>query len=342
MKKILSLLLILALSLSLCACGEARSDYRGSSSAGRYDDSAYSYAYAATEEAWPAEPAPMPDAAVYGLSANQAAGGETAKPSQRPGKIIYSANVQVETTDFDGTLASLSALIEDYEGWVESSSVNGSNYSDRSRGNVSRRSANYTLRIPCERFDELMNSLSSLGNIPYTHVYTENVTAQYYDVQARLVAYSAQEQRLLEMMELAETVEDVIILEDRLTQVRYQIESLQSTLNNWDRQVSYSTVYLDITEVQEYSPEPQVQPSFGQQLKSALQEGFHGMVVFLQGLLLGITASLPALLFLAAVVILVVVLVKKARKKKKAAREQARRAAAGIPAPEAKENPEKP
>ena len=211
---------------------------------------------------------------------------------------------------------------------MESSSLNGSNYVDQSRGAVSRRSANYTLRIPSDRFQELMGSLSDLGNVPYSHIYTENVTAQYYDVQARLTAYSAQEQRLLEMMELAESVEDIILLEDRLTEVRYSIESLQTSLNNWDRQVSFSSVYLDLMEVQVYSPEPQVQPSYGQRLATALKSGLRNFGDFFKELLIWLAGALPTLLLLGAIAAVVIIIVRK----RKAAR-KARRTAAAAPAP---------
>ena len=317
MKKTISLLLAVFLMLSLCACGES-----GKAASQEYKRADYANSSFVTAEEAMEEPAAMFDSA-YGLSpaaAPNPAGGNADSPSEKPGKIIYSANVQVETTDFDGSLTKLDQLIADYGGWVESSSVNGSNYADQSRGRVSRRSASYTLRIPSDRFQELMSSLSDLGNVPYTHVYTENVTAQYYDVQARLNAYSAQEQRLLEMMEKAETVEDIVILEDRLTEVRYQIEALQSTLNNWDRQVSYSSVYLDLTEVQEYSPEPQVQPSYGQRLLSALKDGMHDFADFFKALLLVLTEALPALLLIAAIVVIVVLALRKRRKARKLSR----------------------
>lgn len=341
MKKTISVLLALMLMFTLCACGESSSAQNARTEMkAEYAD----YEYAADEAYYYAEepmyePAP---AAANGLSVNQSAsaGGSAETPSQKPSKIIYSANVRVETTDFDGTLSALDQLVEEYGGWIESSSVNGTNYADRSRGSVSRRSASYTLRIPSDRFQELMSSLSALGNIPFSHIYTENVTAQYYDVQARLVAYTAQEQRLLEMMEMAETVEDVILLEDRLTEVRYQIEALQSTLNNWDRQVSFSSVYLDISEVQEYSPEPQVQPSYGQQLLSALQDGLHDAGAFFKGLLLWLTGALPALVILAVLTVVVVLIVKRIRKKRRAAREAAREAARSVPPKPADEVPE--
>ena len=341
MKKFVSLLLALLMLLTLCACGESKS---AASGAPRADYDANGYYLAKEEAAMPAEEPMAAYDEAYGLSATavQTAPGGSDAPSQRPGKIIYSSNVQVETTDFEGTLAKLDKMVADFGGWVESSSVSGSNYADRSRGSVSRRSASFTLRIPSERFQELMSSLSDLGNVPYSHIYSENVTAQYYDVQARLTAYTAQEQRLLEMMELAESVEDVIILEDRLTEVRYRIESLQSSLNNWDRQVSFSSVYLDISEVQEYSPEPQVQPSYGERLSRALKSGWKDFTDFCQDLLLLIAESLPGLILFAAVITAVVLAVRRRRKARRAARapkpSKAAPAAPVSPAPEREEN----
>ena len=247
---------------------------------------------------------------------------ETA-PAGNPEKIIYSADVTVETTDFDGSLAKVEVLLADCGGWVESSSVNGANFYQKSRGYGGTRSASFTLRIPSEHFDKLMSSLSALGNVPFTHTYTENVTAQYYDTEAHRKAYETQEARLLEMMEKAETVEDIVILEDRLTELRWRIESLQSQLLNWDRRVSYSSVYLDLQEVQEYTPETVTRLSFGQRLWRSLKDGLKGVAEFFEELLLWLAGALPALLILAVLGLILLKPVKKAltrRKEKKTAK----------------------
>ena len=207
--------------------------------------------------------------------------------------------------------------------------MSGSNYYQKARGNASTRDASYTLRIPSARFQALMDSLSELGNIPYSHIYTENVTSQYYDAQAHLKAYQTQENRLLEMMELAETVEDVIIIEDRLTELRYQIEALQSRLNNWDRRVSYSTVSLTVKEVREYTPEEKVNPTYGEELAQALKDGLENAGQFLKDLLVFLVEILPVLIILVPVIWLVVWLLRKLVRKisaKSAARKEAKRA----------------
>jgi len=347
MKKVLALLLALVMALSLCACGRANSNaaYKEdgystyapvpapAAAAEDYEMADYDYAVAE-------EPAMGLSAAAYANETEDARGdGASAAPEVDPEKIIYSSDVTVETTVFDETIVEVEELVKEYGGWIESSSVNGANYYDASRGYTRNRSASYSLRIPSRRFDELMGSLSSLGNIPYSHTYTENVTAQYYDVQARLTAYEAQEKRLLEMMELAETVEDVILLESRLSDLRYQIESLQSTLNNWDRRVSYSSVYLEIKEVREYTPEPERRISYGEELAGALRDGLQAVGSFFKNLLVFLAEALPLLLVLGAIVWLIVWLIRKAARRRKAKKEARRAAMTAAAAPaEAKDD----
>ena len=290
MKRYYSFMLALVMIFTFCACGASNS---------------------AEMEAAPAEP--MMAAADMAYSMNTAGGGfgmaeEAAETEMRgedggdmpevdPEKIIYSADATLETTDFDATVNGVLELVEKNGGWVESSSVNGANYYSISRGNSYNRSAYYTLRIPGDKFQTLMNSLSTLGNVPYTHVYTENVTAQYYDTQARLTAYEAQEQRLVEMMDKANTVEEIVIIEDKLTELRYRIDSLQTSLNNWDRRVNYSTLNLSVEEVRQYTPD-EGKISYGQELWRAFTDAIEGVGEFFKNALVFIVSALPALVII--------------------------------------------
>ena len=343
-KRALALTLAVLALLTLCACGGAARSDGGYAAQNGYGAAKTESAYAPSaaydaEEAMPAEaPVPAPESAAGGLAPS---GGANAAPNAGDiavDKIIYSANATVETTDFEGTLSKLDELIARYGGFVEQSSVSGSNYYTSSRGGVSYRSADYRIRIPSELFGELMGSLSELGNVPYSNIYTENITAQYYDVQARLTAYRTEEQSLLAMMEKAETVSDLLEIQSQLSEVRYNIESLQSRLTNWDRQVSYSTVYLSVQEVQEYTPE--ADPGFGEELGIALRRGFNGLVSILKGLALALLTALPTLLVLGAVTLLVLWIVRRCvrrgrEKRAKALAAQPRSVPPRAPAPAA-------
>ena len=319
MKKFFSILLSLALIFSLCACGSKNKNAQMS-----YDDAMpvpqampVFEEYAAADSVAYEMPAQRMSLSNGTAGIMKGAGGDTA-PEANTDKIIYSADATVETTNFDETLVKVDELIEKYGGWVESSSVSGSDYYNISRGKAGRRNANYTLRIPSESFDEVMSGLSSLGNVPYTHVYTENVTAQYYDTQARLDSYKTQEQSLLRLMEKAESVEDIITIESKLAEVRYSIESLQSTLNNWDRRVSYSTVNLTVEEVAEYTPEAIVKPSFGQKFVKAVKDGFKTAGEVISGFVLWLVEALPTLVIAAAVIFVLFLLIRSAVRKRKA------------------------
>ena len=307
MKKTLSLLLAVLLVFALCACGSA--DSASSAPSAAYD-------MVSTETAYPAE-APEENYGGFAVAGGtQLETGSGTAPEGSPEKLIYSASATVETTEFDRTIEKLSALVEQYGGFVESSSINGSNYYTQSRGYSSVRYASYVIRVPSGKFSALMGSLSTLGNVPYSHTYTENITAQYYDTDARLTAYQTQEARLLEMMEAAKTVEDLIAIEEKLTELRYQIESLQSTLKNWDRQVAYSTLDLEVQEVVEYTPESRM--SYGQELALALTNGLRRTGEFFKDLLLAIVGALPALVILAVVLAILIPVWKKHRKARRA------------------------
>jgi len=326
MKKITALFLAVLMVFSLCACGSSAAKGQSSYAVAAPQEGYALYESAAFDMDAAEMPMPAPaEEAVYdagGLAANESA--VTAAPSAAGDiavdKIIYSASATVETTAFDETLEKLDALIAQYGGFVEQSSISGSNYYSTSHGYAPSRSADYRIRIPSRDFSAVMNSLPTLGNVPYSNTYTENITSQYYDVQARLNAFRTQEQSLLEMMEKAETVSDLLEIQAQLSDVRYHIESLQSTLTNWDRQVSYSTISLTVEEVREYTPEAKL--SFGRQLALAFSRGIRSIGEFFRDLLLWLIEALPALVILGVVVLLVVLLVRRIRRARAARRAQ--------------------
>ncbi len=323
MKRSLAFILAALMCLSLCACGNAKS------SAPSYKSTSYEMAAAPTEMnaaydmAYESEGFGMMNMAANKSTARGAdtADSGTDAPEENPEKIIYSGDATVETTEFEKSIEALEKMIGDAGGFIESSSVNGSNYYDSSRGYTSKRSASYTLRVPSEKFAALMSSLSDIGNVPYTHTYTENVTAEYYDVQARLKALQAQETRLLEMMEIAETVEDIITIEDKLTDVRYRIDSFQSSLNNWDRRVAYSTLSITVKEVQVYTPATVTKISYGEELWLTFTDALKNAGQFFKDLLVFLVSAIPTLVILAVLFFIFRPLLKKLHQKAKARRE---------------------
>ena len=296
-------------------------------SAGAYYDAREDYLYDEPAEA----EAPMPAAAAE--ASNGVGGANNSVPDNAPDmseKIIYNAEVTLETTGFDDALERIAAMVRDMGGYMESTSVSGSNYGAISRGSAGARSAYYTIRIPSARFAEFTGSLTDLGNVPYSRTYTRNVTREYYDTQSRLDAYKVQEKRLLEMLSVAETVEDMLAIQRELTDVQYEIDSLTGTLRYYDNQVGYSTVDMTVREVREYTPEPTITLTYWERMSKGFRESLHDTARFFTEFFLWFVTSLPWLIPLWAIIVVIVVLIRRrtARNpeiaKRRAARKEAR------------------
>lgn len=222
-------------------------------------------------------------------------GTENAAPMAVADKIIYSAEADIETLDFDATLQAVEALISRAGGFLEQSAITGSNYSH----NRDHRSANYTIRIPASSFFQVTESLSDLGNVVYCHTNAENITSQYQDTAARLAAEEIQYDRLLEMLAKCETVEEMLAIESRLSNVRYEIESLTTTISGWDSLINYSTLRLAITEVRDLTVVADTELSYWQEVGQGLQDSLRGVGNFFSNLLKAFIISLPVIAVLA-------------------------------------------
>ena len=324
-KRIIALLLAALMALALAGCGASKNDT--AASAGAYYDQREDYLFDEPAEA----PAPMPTEADE--ASNGVGGANNSVPDNAPDmseKIIYNAEVTLETTGFDDALERIAAMVRDMGGYMESTSVSGSNYGAISRGSAGARSAYYTIRIPSARFAEFTGSLTDLGNVPYSRTYTRNVTREYYDTQSRLDAYKVQEKRLLEMLSVAETVEDMLAIQRELTDVQYEIDSLTGTLRYYDNQVGYSTVDMTVREVREYTPEPTITLTYWERMSKGFRESLHDTARFFTEFFLWFVTSLPWLIPLGAIIVVIVVLIRRrtARNpeiaKRRAARKEAR------------------
>ncbi len=251
-------------------------------------------------------------------------GGATATaddPAVYAEKIIYSADLNIETTQFDQAVQSIEAMITEFGGFIESSNTWGNTqYQSDGTTKIVDRRANYTIRVPQQRFEEFLHQSGSIGNVTDTSRYAENITSQYTDQEARKVSLQTQEDRLLDMLSKATDVESLIMLESRLSEVRYELESIERTLRNWQMQVNYSTVTLALYEVALYTPTAAVTRSFGEKLSSALSDGRSGFVLNTQYFILSLVRNLPALLIFAVVIVAAVILLRKFYRSRKARR----------------------
>ena len=342
--RILALVLALLLTASLAACAAK------SSAPMAYDSTASAadnYKTEAASEEMPAE-APMmaePESewtensittqsyAEQSNATNEATDDATddAPTESLADKMIYSADLSIQTTEYDAAVAALEKAVKDFGGFVERANTYGDiRRNDDGTSQVVNRYADYTVRIPASRFSEFLTQADGLGNVLSCNRYAENVTSQYTDYEARLSSLRTQEERLLSMLEKSDDVDSLIALEERLADVRYETESIERNLRNLDRQIAYSTVSVGLQEVEIYTPTKPVQRTFGEKMHDALSEGWSSFVRSLQYFLIDLTYSLPGLILFVLIVaaaIFVILRIRRRVKAKKAAKKAAAEAA---------------
>ncbi|MBR1671049.1 MAG: DUF4349 domain-containing protein [Butyrivibrio sp.] len=223
--------------------------------------------------------------------------------SDKSRKLITTVNLTAETEHFEESLARIENRVKDLGGYIESSNVyNGSG------GSYSSRSASLTCRIPAVRLDSFIDSVDGDNNITRKSVNVQDVTLSYVDIESRKNSLRAEEKRLLQILESAETVEDLITVEDKLADVRYELESIESQLRSYDNQVDYSTVYLDINEVVTYTPtEPEgIFTRMGKEFMENLKDVGEG----LENLLVYVVGHIPQIVVFVIFVVIVIAIIK--------------------------------
>lgn len=230
------------------------------------------------------------DNGISTFSADDAAAAEGAR-STDSAKIIYTANLSLESKDYDAARAALDAAAAEAGGYLESSSE----YADSGDS----RSASLSFRIPQENYESFLAAVAEAGNVTYKNQQAEDVTTQYLDVETRLDNLKNQRTRLQQLQQQADNLSDLLEIESSLTDVQSQIESWQSQLDWYSNQVEECTVYVGLSEVKTYSP---TGDSFGSRVSSAFAEGWQNFVNGVQQLAVSLAGAWPVVVLAAAAV----------------------------------------
>ena len=197
-----------------------------------------------------------------------------------------------------GALGLLPKLTASCGGYFESASV----YGGGSRDANARRRGEYVVRVPAERYDHFLSSTGQLGYVTSKSESSQDVGERYYDTEARLKTQRTKQERLLALLERSETMEDIIVLENALSEVEYQIEQYSSELNRYDALVGFSTFYVYLNEVGRVTEEVGETASLGQRMAAGVQASFLGLGQGFQDLLIWMSYNLVLVVILAVVI----------------------------------------
>ncbi len=223
-------------------------------------------------------------------------------------KIIYTGNLNLETTAFDDTVKALTGLAESLGGYLQSSTVGS--------GGRGYRWADYTIRVPSDKFQNFMEQAGALAHVTWQNTDLENITEAYYDTEGRLKTQQIKLERLQKLLSQAENMEDIITIESAISETEWNIENLSGTLRHYDALVDYATVNVNLQEVYKLSNTEEVPESFGDRLGSALSRGGAAFVDGMEDFIIFLAYNGPWLILWAAVIAAVVAFWRRLRHRK--------------------------
>lgn len=187
-------------------------------------------------------------------------------------KLIYTADIRVETMDFDQTMKDLTAMVEKYEGYFESSyTENGSYWS-----NENYIYGSFTVRIPSDKYQEFVSSVSDGMHVTQLSQDVQDIGQAYYEAESHLETLRNKHERLEVLLKQASSLSDIIELENALSQTEYEIEMYSNDLERYDSLLDYSTVNVTVETAYQYSPGLGEDRGFFQRVWESIKNGLAG------------------------------------------------------------------
>ena len=240
--------------------------------------------------------------------------GEASGTAQTPvaddRKLIRTVNMEAETETLDTLMTALEEKITELQGYVEKRETHNGAMGIERRS----RYVTMTIRIPAEKLDAFLSHVGNSAHVVSANETVDDITLTYVATESRMNALKTEEERLLELMKQAKDMGDLLQIEQRLTEVRYDLERITSQLLVYDNRVEYGTVELSVSEVREYTEvtEPE---TVGERIGAGLKNTLKSLGTFFTNLFVGFVVGLPYIAIVGVVLTAVMIIIRKKRKK---------------------------
>ncbi len=334
-KKIVSFTLLMVLLLSFTGCSKYSSDSAATAEGGsNYYTGNIGYASDSYADMDSGYDMITEEYAESEAVTSDSAGGADVTTNR---KLIRTVSMDVETEEFETMVSNVESKVNALGGYIESAyTYNGSAYySSRDRY------AEMTVRVPDADLDRFVEQVEGFSNVVSKTTNTQDITLEYVDTEGLRDMYLAEETSLLALLEKAETVEDITYLTTRLSEVRFQIENLESRLLKYDDLVEYATIHLYIQEVEVYTPVVTEEKTFGEEIKEGFKANvldiWNSFVRFVKNIIINSPYIIRFFVIVGLIILairLIIVIIKKVIKNKKAKRAAAKNLKVSKPANE--------
>lgn len=227
-------------------------------------------------------------------------------------KIIKEGSAYIETTDFERSMAAIDDMIAQYGGFAEKKELRGSSLNANDL-----RNATIVFRVPSQNFETVMNQMGNVGVVVQSSTSGTDITDEYIDYETRIRNLKVQEETLLDILSKAEKLEDVITLESRISEVRYEIETIENRLKNYDRLVQYSRITVELSEVVETTRATPVARTLGARMNTAFRSSIDSFVDGLENFAVWLAYNWILLTVVFLLVVMAIAFIKARKRRRK-------------------------
>lgn len=239
--------------------------------------------------------APVAASAPVAL-AEGAASDNSGKPgpiNPMPRKIIYTATLEVNTTDFKAAVARLTQAVKANNGYIAETNVSGTA--------GERKNGVWKVRIPASRYEAFLASAGEIGEVANSSSTSEDVSEEFYDIDARLKNKRVEEERLVQLLRQSTgKLSEILTVEREISRVREEIEQMEGRMRFLSHQSDFTTVTINLHKLITLERREDA-PSFGTQISRAFVDSLSGLGEFAKSVVLALAYLLPWLVILAGV-----------------------------------------
>ena len=217
-------------------------------------------------------------------------------------KNIVTGETDIETDDLDKAQQEIVQLIDAYQALTKSSRESKYNYDNC-------RYSTITIYIPADKYNDFITELKKVGNMTSSSYNSDNITEEYNVTNNRLLSLQAQEEKVRELYARCTEIDELLQIEQRLSELESEITTIQNKINNYNLLTSYSTLTINLKEVSSYT---KVESGFFHRLLNSLKYSFNNFLAVVEDIVLFISGNI----FTISAIILLLLLFKKIAKKK--------------------------
>ncbi|ONK10668.1 DUF4349 domain-containing protein [Streptomyces sp. MP131-18] len=239
--------------------------------------------------------APGAGEAAEGAEGDEAPARAASDPAVVQAHLIRTARVVVATEDVAGQYDRAVDLAAAAGGYVAGENTE--------RDAAGSETSHVTLKVPADRYEELLADVSGLGELEHREVTTEDVTDQVVDVESRIATQEESVERIRRLLEQAGSIDDIVDIESELSTRQADLESLQSQFEALRDRTGLATIALELREPDAPAREEEDEDEAGPSVLGGLSGGWDAFVTSLTWLAAVLSAALPFLALIALILL---------------------------------------